>query len=120
MVQERTLEYFWYDMVKNGGRGVQRRACIRKAASSCCMATVHATAADTASRCARRSRRRHAPRRSPWPRYSLGIGAPILMALAAGGMPMTGLDFLTQRAGVARPIADQLWSHRATRRALPR
>ena len=47
-------------------------------------------------------------RAAPLAMATLGMGAPILTALAASAMPMTGLDFLTQRAGVARPSVDWL------------
>ena len=47
---------------------------------------------------------RQAPlRAAPLAMAALGMGAPILTSLAASAMPMTGLDFLTQRAGLTRP-----------------
>eukprot|EP00964_Phaeocystis_antarctica_P008116 scaffold4373_cov93-Phaeocystis_antarctica.AAC.1 len=44
-------------------------------------------------------------RAAPLAMATLGMGAPILTSLAASAMPMTGLDFLTQRAGLTgRPL----------------
>ena len=82
-------------MVKNGGRGVQRHACLRKA----CLFLMAIGGDDFALRALQ-----PAPlRAAPLAMATLGMGAPILTSLAASAMPMTGLDFLTQRAGLTRP-----------------
>ena len=84
------------DMPKFGGAGGQRRACARRACLFLLAAVV-----DGSSLHAQQPGRMRA---APLAMATLGVGSSLFGGTGVSGMP-SGLDFLAQRAGVARPHA---------------